>query len=468
MPASVLLVNPNLMKPVVTPVALDYLGIALHTAGIEVNLLDLAFSTHIEQDIKTCLSREAYTLIGITVRNLDDSYYASQDFILEKTKGIIDLIKKYSDTPLVLGGVGFSIMPELTLEYCGVDLGIMGEGELALPILADRLDKNQNYIDIPNLVYKTATGYQRNKIQFYPIEKISLAQRNTIDNLRYYREGGMVGFETKRGCGMPCSYCADPVSKGHQVRCRPPQDVVAELSFLFNQGIDYFHTCDSEFNNEYTHAVAVCDAIINSGLNNRIRWYTYCNIVPFDEHLAKKLQQAGCIGIDFVADHTDTAMLQQLGKQYTFTQMEQTAILCHKYGLAFMFDVLFGTPGETRESIQESINSLKMLNPTRVGVGLGLRLYPDTAIFNKYKELFGKTEPELLPPTYYINPSLGDDIEDYVENLTKGDSRFLFGNRKNIDRNYNYNDNSRLVQAIAKEGYKGAFWDILRKIGDSP
>jgi radical SAM superfamily enzyme YgiQ (UPF0313 family) len=466
MPVKVLLVNPNLMKPVVSPVALDYLGISLNNAGIEVELLDLAFSANIEQDIKSTLSRDVFTLIGVTVRNIDDSYYASQDFILEKTKRIINLIKKYSDTPLVLGGVGFSIMPELALAYCGVDLGIVGEGELALPLLADRLDKHQDYSDIPNLVYRTSKGYQRNKIQFYPIDKNSLAKRDTIDNLRYYREGGIVGFETKRGCSQPCSYCADPVSKGKKVRCRPPKDVVDELSHLFAKGIEYFHTCDSEFNNDYAHAISVSDELIDSGLGNRIRWYTYCNIVPFDEKLAAMLHKSGCVGIDFVADHVNDKMLKVLGNQYTFADIEKVAILCHKYGLAFMFDLLLGAPGETRNSIRETIDKLKSLDPTRVGVSLGLRIYPQTAIYNRYKDLFGKSEQELLPPTYFLEPALGNDIEDYVEYLTKDDTRFMFGNRKNIDRNYNYNDNSRLVQAIVKKGYKGAFWDILRKISN--
>ncbi|MDI6783006.1 MAG: radical SAM protein [bacterium] len=468
MAAKILLVNPNLMKPVVSPVALDYLGIALKNAGFEVELLDLAFSSDVEHDIKRTLSRDTFVLIGVTVRNLDDSYYASQDFILEKTKGIIDLIKKYSDTPLVLGGVGFSIMPELALAYCEVDLGIVGEGELALPMLADRLVKKEDYTDIPNLVYRTEKGYKRNKINFYPLEKNSFAKRDTIDNLRYYQEGGMVGFETKRGCNQPCSYCADPVSKGKKVRCRPPQDIVDELAHLFSKGVDYFHTCDSEFNVDYDHAVAVCDELIDSGLGNRIRWYAYCNIVPFDEKLAAMMRKAGCVGIDFVADHVEPKMLKVLGNQYTFDDIEKVAKLCHKYGMAFMFDLLLGAPGETRETIQETIEKLKTLNPTRVGVSLGLRIYPQTPMYTRFKELFGKTEKELLPPTFYLEPALGEDIEEYIEKLTAGDSRFMFGNRKKIDRNYNYNDNNQLVQAIVKQGYKGAFWDILRKAGESP
>src|SRR5208283_3577289 len=143
MTGKILLVNPNLMKPIVTPVALDYLGIALKNTGFQVDLLDLSFSADIEDDIKKTFQGNHYILVGITVRNLDDSYYASQDFLLEKTRQIINLIKKYTESPLVLGGAGFSIMPELVLEYCDIDIGIVGEGELALPLLAERLVRNE-------------------------------------------------------------------------------------------------------------------------------------------------------------------------------------------------------------------------------------------------------------------------------------------------------------------------------------
>ncbi|MDH7500663.1 MAG: hypothetical protein QHH30_09820, partial [candidate division NC10 bacterium] len=70
----------------------------------------------------------------------------------------------------------------------------------------------------------------------------------------------------------------------------------------------------------------------------------------------------------------------------------------------------------------------------------------------------------LLRPVFYLSSALGEDIDDYIDSLIGGDVRFLFGNRKKVDRNYNYNDNSLLVKAIA-EGYRGAFWDILRRIG---
>ena len=86
----VLLINPNLMKPVVAPIALDYLSAALANHSIDSTVLDLSFSENVEQDINQSLRGERFDVVGITIRNIDDSYFASQDFCLEKIKDIIE------------------------------------------------------------------------------------------------------------------------------------------------------------------------------------------------------------------------------------------------------------------------------------------------------------------------------------------------------------------------------------------
>jgi hypothetical protein len=67
-------------------------------------------------------------------------------------------------------------------------------------------------------------------------------------------------------------------------------------------------------------------------------------------------------------------------------------------------------------------------------------------------------------PIFYLSASLGPDAAEYLSRLIGGDERFFFVSPSGAERNYNYNDNSVLVNAI-KAGYRGAFWDILRRLG---
>jgi len=71
----VLLLNPNLMKPVVTPIALDYLGWVLKKNGYDVDLIDLSFSSDIDKALEQYFNIDFPVAVGITVRNMDDAYY---------------------------------------------------------------------------------------------------------------------------------------------------------------------------------------------------------------------------------------------------------------------------------------------------------------------------------------------------------------------------------------------------------
>ena len=471
---TILLVNPNQMKPPVTPVALDYLAQSLELTGFEVEVLDLAFSIEAGLDIQSGLRRMDPLMIGVTIRNLDDSYLASQDFCLERTKKIIDLIKSHSRAKLVLGGVGFSIAPEAVLDYCQVDWGICGEGERALPMLARQVAEKRDVHSIPGLVYREGTGFHRNPMRSFALKDAALGHRKAIDNPRYLREGGMVGFESKRGCNQGCTYCADPIAKGKRVRLRNPSLVAEELANLYRQGIDHFHTCDSEFNIPEDHAIELCKAIVKKELGDKIRWYAYLSPKPFSTELARWMQKAGCVGIDFGVDHANQAMLRTLGRFHKDEDIISLARRAKAHGFSLLFDLLLGGPGETRKTIAEAVKLMKKTSPDRVGISLGLRLYSGTPLFLKIQaQGFSKENPnlhgsveatlDLLRPIFYLESKLGEDIEDFIDGLIGNDRRFLFGNRKRVDRNYNYNDNSVLAKAIA-QGYRGAFWDILRRI----
>ena len=470
----IVLVNPNPMKPPVTPVSLDYLGTACNAAGIDVDLVDCS----VEPDWSKKLSHvliEKPILVGVTVRNIDDSYFASRDFSLRHIIPVLEEIKKLTEAPICLGGVGFSLFPSEVLEFCNVPYGIIGDGEESFVQLVTALRGKIALEAVPGLIWMENGIYRKNEILPVPLGKMDLSSRALIDNEYYLENGGQVGFETKRGCSLNCIYCPEPSTRGNNVRSRNPLNIVEELTCLSNRGITVFHTCDSEFNCPYSHAILVSKAIMESGLGKKIRWYAYCTPEYFTDELASLMQQAGCVGIDFGADHGDDAMLRRLGHQYTSDDLTRIRETCLQHNIICMFDLLFGSPDETKESIEKTIVLMKKIKPDRVGISFGVRLYPTTQLGQKIMEaskgalsknphLFGDLEDNesLLRPIYYCDAGLGDDAEEWLHDLVGDDPRFLLGRRTDANCNYNYNDNSELTEAI-KQGHRGAYWDILRR-----
>jgi radical SAM superfamily enzyme YgiQ (UPF0313 family) len=171
-------------------------------------------------------------------------------------------------------------------------------------------------------------------------------------------------------------------------------------------------------------------------------------------------------------------MLRSLGRDFTTEDLVTTAAACRSEGMVFMFDLLVGGPGETRETLRESIETMKRISPDRVGANLGVRVFPQTRLAQAVREegpldanpnLRGSVlgNDGFFLPIYYISAALGQDAAGYLADLIGGDERFFFfGDTAGADRNYNYNDNTVLVNAI-RQGYRGAFWDILRRLGQA-
>lgn len=473
----IVLVNPNPMKPPVTPVALDYIGSACTQAGIDVDLVDCSIRTD-WRDILAKALDDRPILIGVTVRNIDDSYFASRDFSLKRIIPVINEVKQRTDVPVCIGGVGYSIFPQDALLFCDATFGIHGDGETTLVELVHALAGKADFRNVPGLIWKENNRLHMNPAAKVDLETMDLSSRALVDNLAYFKQGGQVGFETKRGCALDCIYCPEPGIKGRQVRCRNPKNVSKELLNLYQQGITVFHTCDSEFNSPAAHGAQVCQAFIDSGLGDKIKWYAYCCPESFTEELAVTMKKSGCVGIDFGADHGDDNMLKRLGRRYNSNELTRIRQVCRDLDMACMFDLLLGSPGETRDTIEKAISLMKTIQPDRVGISLGIRLYPITRLGRKISEgldgnflqnpnLFGRVDgnASFLRPIYYCDASSGEDLEDWLHDLIGDDPRFLLGRRTDAKLDYNYNDNPALAQAI-RNGHRGAYWDILRRIAE--
>jgi radical SAM superfamily enzyme YgiQ (UPF0313 family) len=380
----------------------------------------------------------------------------------------VKTIRKHTDAPVVLGGVGFSTMPEQVITRCDATWGVWGDGEFAMMDLASRIGKRERWDDLPGLIQSKNGAVRRNPASFPPLSTLPPMSRAWLDNRRYFREGGQAGFETKRGCPMGCVYCADPLAKGKVARLRPPPAVAEEMERLLAQGIDHLHTCDSEFNVPESHAKNVCEEIVRRGLGEGLRWYAYCAPRPFSRELAILMRRAGCAGINFGVDSADEGMLRRLGRDFGPEDLHAAARFCREAGIAVMFDLLLGSAGETKESIVRTIGSVKNVAPDRAGIAVGVRLYPGTEAARQAigagekKGLIGGED--LSQPVFFIEPEVSPYIFSLLDDLTRDDDRFLFFDPSRPQSNYNYNANQVLVDAIAK-GARGAYWDILRRCG---
>ncbi|NUQ61500.1 MAG: radical SAM protein [Pirellulales bacterium] len=470
------LVNTNRMTPPIAPIGLDYLACAARRQGETVDMLDLCLVDDPACSLREYFAHSQPELVGLSFRNIDDCFWPGAAWFLPDLAGTVGLVRALTDAPIVLGGVGYSIFPEEVLVQSGADFGIRGDGETALVALVAELRAERRWDRVPGLVWPSGTAIHANAAS-WPSSLAVPAARDAIDNPTYFRRGGQVGLETKRGCPRQCIYCADPLAKGNVARLRSPADVADEAEALLAQGVDVLHLCDSEFNIPAGHAHAVCDELIGRRLGDRVRWYAYLAVVPFDDGLASRMRRAGCAGINFTSDAASPAMLRTYRQPHRREEIAKVVHLCRRHGIAVMLDLLFGGPGETPETVAESIRFFQQTDPNCAGAALGIRLYPGTEAA-RLAETDGPLDRnpgihrryegpiDLVRPTFYVSPALGDHPARLVRELIGGDPRF-FEPASDVPQpaaaDYNYNENQRLVNAIA-QGARGAYWDILRRM----
>ena len=462
---NIALINTNQMQPPVAPIGLDYVAEALNAAEHSVQVLDLCWEKDPKLAIADFFKDSEFGLIGMTLRNTDDCAFTSRQSFLPEFIDLAKVVKENSAAPVVLGGVGFSVLPEQILALSNADFGVWGEGEFVLPQLAERLELRQPYQDLPNLIWRHDGEWHRNPPAWRSPADLPSMSRTWVDNRRYFRLGGQAGFETKRGCSGRCIYCADPAAKGNCVRLRPPAAVVDELEHLVGQGIDALHTCDGEFNIPEKHALDICREIVRRGLGSKMRWYAYCSPAPFSRELAKAMRAAGCVGIDFGADHGNDGMLKRLGRDFISVDIRNATRWTKEEGMAVMLDLLLGAPGDTKAGIEQTVQLVKEADPHRAGVSLGVRVYPGTPLAAQVASAecaSGRTGgKDVFDPLFFLEPEIAPFVFDLLNTLIGDDGRFLFFDPSRPQQNYNYNSNQRLVEAIQR-GYRGAFWDILR------
>ncbi|MHC4353349.1 MAG: hypothetical protein ACYS0H_11610 [Planctomycetota bacterium] len=194
------------------------------------------------------------------------------------------------------------------------------------------------------------------------------------------------------------------------------------------------------------------------------------------------MARAGCVGIDFTGDSGCEAMLRTYRQQHGKDDLATAVKLCRLNNIAVMIDLLLGGPGETPETVRETIDFIKKIDPDCAGAPLGVRVYPGTGMEAVVAEELRQGNDgnirrrydgpvDLFKPTFYISGALGERPAEMVRDLIGGDQRFFEPaldaatqeSRDGDAANYNYNENLVLEEAIAK-GARGAYWDILRRL----
>ena len=391
--------NTEAINMIPLPLGVNCVAVAARNAGHTVRVLDLMGRSDNSELIADVIRQSNPDLIGISVRNVDNQHMSETRFLLEPVRAVIAQCRALTAVPIVVGGAGFSIFPQPVLRYLGADMGICGEGEIAFAALLDALQAGSGLADVPGLCLpETATNSAaiRTNLDLLPLPDPSLwsvppAAKDDI----------WIPFQTRRGCPMKCVYCSTPALEGVKIRTHSIKDVVEALSRHVATGYSHFYFVDNTFNFPPRYAKELCKALMAANLNVRWRCILYPGYV--DDELAKCMADAGCVEASLGFESGSPTILKNLNKKYTLDQIRQSSDLLRTYGIRRMGFLLLGGPGETRDTVRESLEFADSLQLDMLKLTVGIRIYPGTELAAiALREGVVDVSDDLLTPRFYL------------------------------------------------------------------
>jgi radical SAM superfamily enzyme YgiQ (UPF0313 family) len=437
----------------VFPIGLAYLAGPLHDAGHELSVLDLCFEPHPEKTLIDRISQLSPELALISLRNIDNVTWPASRSYLENVRSILAICRPHVKT--VVGGSGFSLMPVEILKFLDADIGVVGEGEEIMPLLAAGLEKGEDVSGLPGVLIKGNNSF----LPPLPAQRIGAPYRELFDVVRYQRDGGMANVQTKRGCPFNCIYCTYPLLEGRSMRLRPVPEVIAELKSLSDQGVSYVYFVDDIFNYPMAYAGELCRAMTSEKL--AMNWSAFINPAHISPELLDDMIEAGCDAVEFGTETGSPTMLKNLGKSFNIEQVRIASLMCEQRGVDFAHYILFGGPGETEQTVLETFALMDELKSTAIICMIGIRIFPGTSIYQTaLDEGIITKETNLLEPVFYISEKVRDTLGELVK--TEAMQR-----RNWVVPGLEVNISDAMLDALRMFPVKGPLWKLMKRLGRS-
>lgn len=291
-----------------------------------------------------------------------------------------------SSATVIVGGHHATACPESFMKVNSIDIVVLGEGDFSFLELVS----GKNLCDIKGIYYKNNNEIKHNSrrelianLDNLPFPAWNLYRLNEYRSPRIIAKAYPCGsIETSRGCPYNCIYCSKVVF-GNKFRTKSPDRVVDEMEYMIKIGFKEIHIQDDGFSIDLDRAKKICDLILRRNL--RFPWVLFNGIRAdnIDFELLHKLKEAGCYRISLGIESGDQHVLNLCRKGITIGQIKRIVRLIKSVGLETFGFFMIGLPGESRRSLEKTIDFAKGLNLDLYKFALTIP-YPGTLLYEEW------------------------------------------------------------------------------------
>ena len=342
--------------PLFPPLGLAYMAAVLEQSNIEVTIIDSPVLNFNHQNLKSELEAFQPTIVGV----------GSMTPTIESALKCAQIAKEAApNTQVIMGGPHATFADtEILSSEKSVDLIVRGEGEETIVEIAKQAPlgeikgisfrKNGEIIQTPTRPFiQDLDALPRPAYKYLPMEKYNITGRNLLPII------------SSRGCPYACPFCVASQMFGQQFRARSPKNVLDEMEWLRDEyGAEGIAFQDDTLTFSKQRAIEICDGMIERKIG--LHWGCGTRTDVVTKEVLAKMAKAHCDETMFGVESGCQRMRDVLKKRLTTDQCENAIKWTKDVGIFVTVSVILGYPGETKETLQETLDFVRRVEPDDV------------------------------------------------------------------------------------------------------
>jgi radical SAM superfamily enzyme YgiQ (UPF0313 family) len=365
---------PGVMRhPLNVPIGLAYLAAVAEKNGHVVQVIDCLPVDMNFDEMKSKVTAFNPDIIGVT------SMTSTSQSALQATK----VLKEACPNAMtVVGGPHVTFADTDTLNECPeMDVVVRGEGEETLLDLARCVTSEKKLDEVLGITFR-----KNGKI-------VKMPDRPLIQNLDELPFPALKHFKlsdykiygkmylpiiTSRGCPFGCSFCVSSRMVGNTLRARSPKNVADELEWLKNEnGAEAYVFYDDMLTFDKKRILEICEEIKRRKIE--LPWDCTTRVDQISKELLAKMKEADCQEVFFGVESGCQMILDKVHKRTSPELNERAIKLAKEVGLFVAISIIVGYPGETRDTVKQSLDFVRRVKPDDVFLCVAMP-YPGTEL----------------------------------------------------------------------------------------
>ncbi len=335
---------------------------------------------------------------------------------LSATSYNLDIVEKWAEfchsrgIVTIVGGPHPTLAPKDTFAQCPhVDYIVRGEGEMVINELLAMILLNQDLVGLPGVCYNHPNSpiFSEHILRVTDFSNLPFPKVDSLPITQYYCPDAisfpMLTFSIQRGCPNGCKFCSTSNMSGRKIRGWKLEQIIHEIEFLyFDLGIRELSFVDDVFTFDQRKITALCSTLISKKI--QLNWFCNVRANQINETLCKLMRKAGCHQVYVGFESGNQAILDEVGKNEKIAELVNAANILQKAGIDRSVGFVIGLPGETEETVKQTIE-------------LAVRTKPERIQFTRFTPLVGSEYANLQKTSLngFHDYGIKDEVGQWIE-----------------------------------------------------